>query len=320
MKDLPKFSLYGADNPNFDKHVQPTFPLRSWDDLESTEKITILKKVKNSGWLDRSPRSELINTIKHINHKFLVKCPGKSTFANDTRDDYNIFDFVVEDFKDIFLKENSDLVFYMISYYSKMLINLQYYEMAESSQDDKSRESYINTAFERFDKFGNCINYAFEQFAVNLQLTRQGFMPVQEKVITNEVYKPVLGKLIDPKWKTVNLDIETMFQNFSSNKYPEVIQDAHRVVQNFLQVVVSSDSKNSKGEMKDLFRKAKEAKYISPDIFSTKIINVVQESLAASRATQSPAKPIIKDSKKSDALLAMNITIVFLQHVLSNLE
>ena len=64
--------------------------------------------------------------------------------------------------------------------------------------------------------------------------------------------------------------------------------------------------------------KAKKEGIIPVDRFSEPIINVFHGFIISERATKSTAKPTLKDTGPSDALLVMNSVMVFLQHCLQN--
>jgi hypothetical protein len=221
------------------------------------------------------------------------------------------------DFQHIFLQEKLDaMVFRMLSKFANNYIDRYNLGLAEKEEDENKRKEYIIYAFERFDPLANCLNHIFEQFSVNQIVTRNGFVPRQDEKITKEIYIPTLKVLTDPKWKSVNTDLAKMFEDYRSENYPEVITKAHAVVQRFLQILVGEEGKNSKGELAVLFKKAKNEGFISVNRFVEPVITAIQGFIPSERATNSTAKPAIKEATPSDALLMMNVVMILLQHCL----
>lgn len=299
--------------------------LRKWNDLKTSEKKIALQELINKEWV-KNYSGEILSTIEYLNDNFLRQCPGKKLHQvksiNNHRyrgyeDDSEKTEAAIEDFCSIFLYEKSDaMVLRMLTKFAESYINDFDYRNAEQEKDDKKREKYIKDAFEEFDRLTNCLNHIFEQFAVNSILTRNGPVPRQDNKITEEIYVPTLKVLADPKWKTVSDDLMHMFEDFREENYSETITKAHRAIQRFLQILVGKEGKNSKGELANLFREAKKQSIIPSNRFTEPIINVFQSFIPSERATKSTAKPSITEATSSDALLMMNIVMVFLQHCL----
>ena len=111
-----------------------------------------------------------------------------------------------------------------------------------------------------------------------------------------------------------------MFNDYNAKKYPEVITKASSTVQRFLQILVGEEGKSGKGEFGRLFDLAKRRGIISDHRFTVRIISAIEGFIAEERANKSTAKPTLKLPTSSDALVAMNIVMVFLQHCLQNTE
>ena len=325
MVEISKFSLYGENDPQIEEAIQPCLGLRNWGDLESGEKKTALKYMINQGWLKDTSR-EILQTIEHLNHKYLRQCPGKRLHAitpeRDIRgysNEYERMEAAFTDFKDIFVSEKTEaMALRMISVFAQSCINNMNYKWAVKEKKEKRREELIGEAFKRFDRLANCLNHIFEQFSVNVQLTRSGLIPKQDEKITKEIYEPTLKILADPKWKTVNDDLAQMFEDYREGNYPEVITKAHSAVQRFLQILVGEEGKSGKGEVGKLFGAAKKKGLIPVDRFTEPIIKVFQGFIVSERAKKSTVKPALKDATPSDALLMMNVVMVFLQHCLQH--
>ena len=327
MSKLPEFALYGDGDSTVENKLQPALALRKWSDLFDHEKRTAFRELENNGWLDDYSR-EILATVSYLNHTFLRQCPGKNlhSIKPEAADSYRGFDNSSErmkaalaDFEHIFMQEKSDaMVFRMFSKFASCYIDGFHYGLAEREKDDVKREENINDAFEKFDRLANCLNHIFEQFAVNQLVTRNGFVPRQDEKISSEVYEPTLKVLADPKWQSVNDDLARMFEDYRSENYAEVITKAHGAVQRFLQILVGEEGKNAKGEVGKLFQKAKDDGKIPVNRFTEPIINTIQGFIVSERATNSTAKPTLKDATASDALLVMNVVMVLLQHCLQN--
>lgn len=328
MTTLPKFSLYGEDDPNVDENIQPSLALRRWGDLPDLEKKIAYRQLANRGWLDEhSP--ELLATIEYMNDSFLRQCPGTRLHAIKPARDYQgnrsndseRQEAALLDFQHIFLKDKSEaMVLRMLSKFLSCYIDRDRYRIASNTVfvDEQMRMKFIEDAFKKFDKLAHCLNRIFEQFAVNVVVTRNGFVPRQDGKITKEVYEPTLRVLSDPKWKSVNSDVAKMFEDYREQNYAEAITKAHAVVQRFLQILVGEEGKNAKGEVGDLFKEAKKKGLIPATRITEQFIMAIQSHIVSERATNSTAKPALKDATASDALLMMNLVMIFLQHCLQN--
>ncbi len=321
--NIPKFLLYGENDPKVESNIQPQLALRNWINLTEEEKQIAFQQLKNNGWVESYSR-EILQTIEYLNDAFLRQCPGRHLHAvQPQRDHYRGFygnesermKAAITDFQHIFLREKSDaMVFRMLSKFAENHING--YHRATETQDDVERKKLLDEAFSKFDRLANCLNHIFEQFAVNQLVTRNGFVPRQDNKITKEVYIPTLSILADPKWKSVSTDLALMFEDYREENYAEAITKAHRVVQRFLQVLVGEEGKSGKGEVGKLLQKAKEDGVIPVNRFTEPLVNVIQGFITSERATNSTAKPTTKETTASDALLMMNVVMVFLQYCL----
>lgn len=325
---IPKFSLYGQGDSDIETQIQPVLSLRNWSDLSNDEKQIALKQIENSGWLNSYSR-EILRTIEYLNHTFLRQCPGKHLHAiKPEHDNYGSHgnqsertEAAVRDFQHIFLHEKSDaMVFRMLSKFAESYIDNFDYRRASEAKEEELRTKLIKEAFDKFDSLANCLNHVFEQFAVNQLITRNGFVPRQDKKIMEEVYTPTLLILADPKWKSVSADLASMFEDDREKNYSEVITKAHRVVQRFLQILVGEEGKSGRGEVGKLFKKAKEEGIIPVNRFTEPIVNVMQAYITSERATNSTAKPALKNATASDAMLVMNVVMIFLQYCLQNTQ
>lgn len=324
MMKIPKFLLYGQNDPKIEANIQPFLSLRRWGGLSDAEKQVAFQELENSGLIN-SYSKEILQTIEYLNYMFLRQCPGKHLHAiKPERDHYRggygneseRMRAAILDFQHIFLQEKSDaMVFRMFSKFISCYID-GFDMRAAESKNEEERKKLIDDAFEKFDRLANCFNHIFEQFAVNQLVTRNGFVPQQDEKITDEVYTPTLRVLADPKWSAVNADLAKMFEDYRDENYSEAITKAHSAVHRFLQILVGEEGKSGKGEVGKLFQKAKEESAIPINRFTEPLISVIQGFIVSERATNSTAKPTLKDTTASDALLVMNVVMIFLQHCL----
>lgn len=320
--EIPKFALFGENTPTFGDSIQPTLDLRSWTDVSKEERGIALQEILNSGWLTGRTEKELIGAIDHLNNTYLRLCPAKNFHSAPQNDDgHGNFDratrqAAVKDFSRIFLEEAEPLVLRMLSKFAQLLIDGFDLERAKKTVDSGKRAEYVMDAYKQFDRFANCVNHVFEQFAVNQVLTRSGFIPRQDETIEQELYKPTLKALSDPKWGAVNKILALMFEDFRERRYPETITKAHSAVHSFLQILVGEPGTNAKGELGRLMREGKLAGLIPTNRFTEPFLTIIQSFITSERATNSTAKPSLSPASSSDALLMMNMTLLFLQHCL----
>lgn len=326
MAEVPKFVLYGENDPQIEEAIQPCLGLRNWSDLEIGEKEIALQYIINKGWLDENSK-EVLETIDHLNNVFLRQCPGKRLHDIKPRYDHRHGtsnederrDAALRDFQRIFLKGKSEaMVLRMLSVLAQRHIDQTELRWAKNEEDNDKREEFIEEAFKKFDHLANCLNHIFEQFSVNVKLTRSSLIPIQDEKITEKIYEPTLRILADPKWKPVSDDLAKVFEDYREGNHSEVITKAHSAVQRFLQILVGEKGNSGKGEFGKLFGEAKKKGLIPSDYFSEQIINVFQGFFPSERAKKSSAKPAKQDATPSDALLVMNVVMVFLQHCLQH--
>ena len=258
-----------------------------------------------------------MEVIIQLNNRYLRLLPGKNMhYLSQGKSE---FQAGIEDFEYIFLNERSgDLVLCMLSLFAKEHISDWFLHAAQEEKDSEERAGLINQAFDEFDRLAKCLNHIFEQFSINLLVTRNGFIPRQDDRIDKEVYEPTLKVLSDPKWKSVSDDLADMFNDYQKQSYPEAITKAHSAVQRFLQILVGNEGKNGRGELKELFALARKEGVISENQFTRDIVKVFHGFISSERANNSTAKPALRPTSSSDALLVMNVVMVFIQHCLQN--
>lgn len=156
--------------------------------------------------------------------------------------------------------------------------------------------------------------------AVNQLVTRAGFVPRQDEKIAEQLYKPTLAILADPKWKTVSGDLSDMFVDYREQRYPEVITKAHSVVQRFLQILVGDEGKSGKGELAKMVSEAKRRGIIPTNRFVDPVVSAILSYIPSERAINSTAKPAVKETTPAEAMLMMNVVMILLQFCLQNVN
>ena len=227
----------------------------------------------------------------------------------------------LKDFRNLFINGKSeDLVLLMLSLYAYCLIDKHELNLADHETDSEKRKQYVDSAFGRFDNFANHLNHLFDQFGVNIIVTRLGFVPRQDKKIVKNVYEPTLEILSDPKWDSVNSIFREVFAEYHAQRYPDAITKAHNAVHQFLKIVFGEDGSSGKGQFGNLIKKAKSQEIISKTKEIQVLINWITRFLPSERANKGSAKPTSQTANSADALLVMNAALVLIQHCLQNLE
>jgi hypothetical protein len=315
MSDIPKFTLYGKGDSAKEQSIQPELAFRAWGALSKAEKLIALQQLDNLKWLTDS--EQVLTTIAYLNDEFLRTCPGKHLHQASGNSD-QLERAALKDFREIFVNEINDaLVLRMLSKFVECHIKYDDLGWAKKEKGEERAES-IKKAFRSFDKLSNCLNHIFEQFAVNQVVTRSGFVPRQDEKITEQLYQPTLTILADPKWATVSADLAGMFVDYREQRYPEVITKAHAAVQRFLQVLVGDEGKSGKGELAKLVTQAKANGIIPTNRFVDPVIAAILSYLPSERATNSTAKPALKETTPAEAMLMMNVVLILLQFCLQN--
>lgn len=324
MPLIPKFRLFGENDSRVEESIQSRLEFRSWVDLSENEKSIAVQQLINRKWLIAS--DEILETINYLNTAFLRTCPGTNLHSNPIILEYGQVSnghvrkaAAAEDFKTILKWGKTEaLVYRMLTRLAQAYIDNDYLEIAEGEANNEIKIENINKGYEYFDYLSDCLNHIFEQFSVNVRITRSGLMPRQDEVVSNDIYLPTLKMLSDPRWRPVSDEIGLMFIDYQEGSFSEFITKAHTSIQRFLQILVGEEGKSGRGEVAKLFAKAKRDQAISSNRFTEPIINVLQSFVVSERATNSTAKPAIKPASSSDALLVMNVVMVFLQHCLQD--
>lgn len=324
MSDIPQFKRYGANSDVGDR-IQPSIALRDWSSVSVEEKRNALQQLYVWKVFDHKTLGATRVAVRWLNSQYLQVCPGKHlhkvvahvTQYGDFENSRELDQATSQDFAEIFVKSNSsDIVMELLSAIAHELIDQHSYGLARKYSNEPERTKWVESAFKEFDQFARYLNHIFAQLAVNQLLTRNGLVPRQDDRITTDVYVPTLRILADPKWQPVSEDLAKMFADYRDGDYAEVITKGHSALQRFLQILVSDEGASGKGELSRLFAEAKREGLIPVSRFTEPIINAVQGYFSSERATKSTAKPAVSEATPTDAMLFMNVLMVFIQFCL----
>ena len=326
MKTL--FKLWSSNNPDALKNICLDLGMREWNELSSDEKCKIWAYFYNKRWFTGS--SDIFYTIDSLNERYKRKSYGLKLLEHggphlDSNRRYGgqyfkscCLETAIDDFENIFLHENQDVVYEMLSLYVLRNVDTSYIENIDESDAEDRKEEIINDAYERADKFANDFNNIFEQFSLNVVLTRNGIVFRQDKKITEDIYFPVLSYLSGKKWIPVNRDLSDAFRKFQEKTpqgYSGCITHAIAALQGFLQILVYD--KTGKGDLSDLIPKAKNKSIIPSDYFSTNIFKDIQSVLMQKRQKLGDPHPKEEYANERTAKLVLNLIMIFIQHCIT---
>jgi hypothetical protein len=320
MIKFPRFRPFGEGDERVSQSIQPGLELRPWSALKLSEKQTAIQALRQRAVLLQG-NFDLYRTIFYLNDKYLRLSPGHRLFGLPAYADMQErLQASTQDFEELFLNAREDLVFVMLSKFLEYHIDEDTYKAAIAAEDEALQTPLVEQAFQRFDRVALQFNHVFEQFAVNQLVTRNGLVPRQDDRIASELYEPVLKILAAPKWKPVSADLSNMFHDYRERRYSEVITKAHTALQRFFQILVGQEGKSGKGELGKLFAEARARGILPSNRFSEAFIGAFQSFIPSERATNSTAKPSVKDATASEALLLINTVMVLIQFCLANLR
>ena len=108
------------------------------------------------------------------------------------------------------------------------------------------------------------------------------------------------------------------FAHYRDTNYAETITLTHSALQRFLQVLLGKEEgKNGRGEFGDLWKRAEKKGLLAENGFVRNVVNAFKSYIPQERATNSTAKPAVKDTSPEEALLMLNVAMIFIQFCLS---
>ncbi|MFA5031679.1 MAG: hypothetical protein WC614_01545 [bacterium] len=318
------FKLWSINNPNAIKNICPDLGMREWSALGPDEKHKIWSYFSNKDWFTKS--NCVFYTIENLNERYKRKSYGQGLLKhggphfNVHNNGIKYFEscclkVTLDDFLLIFLNENQDVVYEMLSLFVLQNVNTFSIENIDESDEEAKKEEIINLAYKKADKFAEDFNDIFEQFNLNVVLTRNGIVFRQDKKITEDIYIPVLTYLSGKKWGPVNRDLSDAFRRFQEKTpqgYSGCITHAISALQGFLQILVYD--KIGKGDLNDLLSEAQRKKVISSDAFSTKIFKDIQSIIMQKRQESGDPHPKEEYANERSAKLVLNLIMIFIQN------
>jgi hypothetical protein len=330
--DIP---LWSSNNPTIKEILLPSDG-KEWNDLEISDKEKIWKYLEtflfypnpkrntyfqsircdyeffgDSSWENDDLAKTIVTTVMALNHKY-----KKHSFA-DTFLEEKSYNSACHDFYQIYLNEDRDVVFELISIFSNVMVNKDRDHLSKrENESDKDFEIRKEAgAWIRFDKFSRELSQVFEEFGLYYKLSRLGFVLAEEPAVIDEVYIPTLKKLSDKKWAPVNRDLKDAFDALRNDKNGSgALTHALSGLQGFLQILCSG--KTGKGDTSDLINQAIKNKIIPDDDFSKKILKEINAFWAKERQDKGDSHPKNVYATKKQAKLMISLVIVFIDYVL----
>jgi hypothetical protein len=217
------------------------------------------------------------------------------------------------------LNQKESVVLELLSLYAKILYEFSkkdcYISRLKNESEEKFLKRKIEAEFEFIDKFAEIINDVFLQFGIKYHLTRDGFVPRQDKKIIEEIYKPVLDYLASEKWRKVNEILSDAFSDYGKNTpqgYSNCITNTVSAIQAFLQIL--KNGKTGSGNISQLIMEAQKDNLIPNDYFTRKIFDNMESIFAKERQETGVAHPKKEYATEKNARLILNLTMIFLQH------
>ncbi len=319
----PTFKLWSETNPAARLSLKPDLGMRGWDDLNEFEKDKIWRHFINKKWFKESQL--LFHSVSHLNEKYKKASFGELTLNHSgphIESGYlrscclaNAY----QDFVSIFHNNVENVVYELLSIYAYVNINQIDMQNSEHYTDIATKKEYIESAYEDLDKFAADFNDIFEQFSLNVVLTRRGILFRQEKKIIDDVYIPVISFLSGTGWKGVNRDLNDAFSKFqlkTPQGYSSCVTHSISALQAFLQIIVYK--KVGKGELGNLIAEAQKAGLIPNDSFTSKIFKDIESILMEERQKTGDPHPKKEYANEKTAKLILNLIMVFIQHCMIN--
>lgn len=329
---MDDFKLWSELNPEAKKELKPDLGLRDWNSLKKEEKeliwnyldyyffnIVCVKSYINdlSSIIWRDYEKNNFKRIEKVIFDLNKMCKYKNYTKNYLKND-DCYE-ACKDFYNIFINESENVVIELLSLYCKALIE-ERQKKKLSKRHNETDEEYdkrlYKWRFEDFNNFSKDLNEVFNDFGVNLYLTRKGFILRQDNKIMTEIYEPVLKFLSHSKWEPVNKILEDAFKEYSSKQYSNCITKAVTSIQAFLQITVNG--KIGKLNISKLITIGQNSNLIPNDTFTKKIFDNMESIFSIYRQDKGIAHPPKEEATEKDARLILNLVMIFMQHCIQD--
>jgi hypothetical protein len=313
---MDKFKLWSEVSSENKMNLKPLIDMRSWENLTDEEKKKILMHLANYGWLDRA--ETLARVADQLNEMYKVQTYALDFFEHGGPHysygtiDSCCKDIALKDFARIVRRGKTDIVIEALSLYGQDIIDNSYLK------GDKSTEEDIENAYENFDNFGRAINNLFENFGINLLLTRNGFIPRQEKIIEEYILEPVIKGISGKEWRPVQSDLHDALKEYhkgTKSGYSNAITHLASTLQAFLQIKVNG--KIGKGEIDALLEKGIANGNIPNDQLSKKVLKGLVSTVMEARQKSGDAHPKTEYANDKSVRLILNSVATFIQHCIT---
>jgi hypothetical protein len=321
-----ELKIWSKSNPKVLEKINPKIGLRDWDELSNEEKEKIFKYFINKEWFINDSDNMVFYSIYTLNDRYKKQSYGIKTLMHNGPHycSYGSLEncceeIASEDFENIFNTQNQDVVYELITIYAWYMIDHRILKGLNGSDSDEIRKQNIDKAFngynKSFDEFAKCFNDIFEQFGINVTLTRNALIPRQDEKITKEIYEPVLLFLSDPKWESVNRDLKDAFKDYqlrTDEAYSSCVTHTVSALQAFLQLIVNG--KTGKGDIGALIIEARKKELIPEDKFTEQIFKNIESILMYERQATANSHPKKEYATEKNARLVLNLVMIFMQH------
>lgn len=306
------FKLWSESSPSVKASMKPVLELRSWNSLTDEEKTKVIRHLLGMGWL--KDYEITVNCIRALNDEYKVNTFGKEFFEHGgPHISYSTYDecctkAATRDLFSILKNQDENVVMELLSLYARSLIK-QHYLNGEVSEDD------LAEAYSVFDRFANAINDIFDHFAINRILTRQSFVPKQEKIVNEYVTEPTFKSIAGKEWQPVQKEFSDAMVEYhkgTSKSYSNSITHLVSALQAFLQIKVNG--KLGKGDIAALITKGISDGKLPDDELSKKVIKGINSTIMDYRQKQSDAHPKKEYANEKSVRLVLNVIAVFIQH------
>jgi len=331
------FKLWSELNQKAQKELKPDLGLKNWSSLGSEEKYTIWKHLvlhffnkdlvqkydlvgnkegqyyefTGDAYERKQKQQRVFFTVMRINEVYKANNYVPNFLEHQT------LNAACYDFYNLFSGGTENAVLELLSVFAHTILmerNDEEIRRIEGETDLQYGERLETWRWESFDNFANRLNEVINHFSLNVQLTRLGFVPKQELKIEEEIYKPVLGKLSNAKWKEANRDLSDAFEDYRNKDYSGCITHIMSTIQAFLQILVNG--KTGQGDISKLISEAKKKKLIPSDDFSALFFDQLESYMARTRQEKGDPHPKKEYATDKNARLVLNLTMVFFEHCL----
>ena len=333
--------LWSETKPESKKVLKPDLGQRSWDKLTKQEKFKIWLHLKyyffeatintknyeeykieylesiqyfsyDSDFRGEIKKKIIIDAIEYMNNSYMVNCYTPHYLLSRT------LETASSDFFYILLNLSEDIVLELFSAYSIFLYQetkKELYTKNFRETEEQFSERKIIAKFEGFDKFSKKLNDIFSQFGIKWILTRDGFIPRQDEKIIEEIYKPVLHYLSDPKWQKVNTILFDAFSDYRKNTpqgYSGCVTNTIAAVEAYLQILVEGKTGGTK--FSPLISNARRENIIPNDVFTGTIFKNIDSIFSRERQATGDAHPKEEYATEKNARIILNLAMIFIQH------